>query len=419
MFPYQCYRIINRILWHSIRSLNGTVYSENTTVLGIETSCDDTGCAVVNGAGKILGESLFNQNLLHLRYGGVNPVIAHDLHRDNIEAVATEALNKASLSMKDIDVIAVTTRPGLLVSLQIGVKYSRYLSRTYQKPLLPVHHMEAHSLVARMFNDIPFPFLVLLISGGHCLLAVVTNTNNFILLGQSLDNAPGEIMDKAARRMKLRNMPEYSKVSGGRAIELAAMKSKKPEMFQFTTPLVRNRDCNFSFSGLKDALIRIVKKKEEEHGIIGSGIIPQVYDLCGAFQLAIAEHIFHRTERAVLFSEKTNLLSTPCKNIVVSGGVACNDFIFNSIKLLGDKLGYNVYRPPLKVCTDNGIMIAWNGIEKLRQQEHNITTNVQLQDIEPTAPFGINIIDKVIAANLPTKVTRLLKLHHCNKLLEK
>lgn len=419
MFTYRCYRIINRILWHSIRSLNRTVCSENTTVLGIETSCDDTGCAVVNGAGKILGESLFNQNLLHLRYGGVNPVVAHDLHRENIEAITTEALNKASLSMKDIDVIAVTTRPGLLASLQIGVKYSRYLSRTYQKPLLPVHHMEAHSLVARMFNDIPFPFLVLLISGGHCLLAVVTNTNDFILLGQSLDNAPGEVMDKAARRMKLRNMPEYSKVSGGRAIELAATKSKKPEMFQFTTPLVRNRDCNFSFSGLKDALVRILLKKEKEHGIIGSGIIPEVYDLCGAFQLAIAEHMFHRTERAVLFCEKTNLLSSQCKNIVVSGGVACNDFIFNSIKLLGDKLGYNVYRPPPKVCTDNGIMITWNGIEKLRQQEHNITTNIQLQDIEPIAPLGINIIDIVIAANLPTKVTKLLKLHYCNKLLEK
>ncbi|XP_026328841.1 probable tRNA N6-adenosine threonylcarbamoyltransferase, mitochondrial [Hyposmocoma kahamanoa] len=237
---------------------------------------------------------------------------------------------------------------------------------------------------------------------------------------QSLDNAPGEVMDKAARRMKLRNIPDYSKVSGGRAIELAAMKSKKPEMFQFTIPLIRNRDCNFSFSGLKDALVRIVLKKEEEHGIMGSGIIPEVYDLCAAFQLTMAEHIYHRTERAVLFCEKTNLLSSQYKNIVVSGGVACNDFMFNSLKLLGDKLGYNVYRPPLKVCTDNGIMIAWNGIEKLRQQEDtNITTSIQLQDIEPTAPLGTNIIDKVIAANLPTKVTRLLKLFNGNKLLEK
>lgn len=415
MFCYQYYRIVNRKLRQSIRHFNRPAYSENTTVLGIETSCDDTGCAVVNGAGKILGESLFNQNLLHLRYGGVNPIVAHDLHRDNIEVVATEALNKAKLTMEDVDAIAVTTRPGLLVSLQVGVKYSRYLSRIYQKRLLPVHHMEAHALVARMFYDVPYPFLVLLISGGHCLLAVVRNTNDFLLLGQSLDNAPGEVMDKAARRMKLRNMSEYSKVSGGRAIELAAVKSKKREIFQFTIPLMRNRDCNFSFSGLKDALVRIILKKEEEHGIIGCGIIPEVYDLCAAFQLAIAEHIFHRTERAVLFCEKSNLLSSHCKNIVVSGGVACNDFIFDSIKLLGDKLGYNVYRPPPEVCTDNGIMIAWNGIERLRHQGHIITT-VQLQDIQPTAPLGINIIDKVVAANLPTKVTRLVKLHESNTL---
>lgn len=417
MFSYKYYRIVNRLLWQSIRPLNRPKCSKNTTVLGIETSCDDTGCAIVNGAGTILGESLYNQNLLHLRYGGVNPIVAHDLHRDNIEAVTTEALNKASLSMKDVDAIAVTTRPGLLVSLQVGVKYSRYLSRTYQKPLLPIHHMEAHALVARMFYDMPYPFLVLLISGGHCLLAVVRNTNDFLLLGQSLDNAPGEVMDKAARRMKLRNMQEFSKVSGGRAIELAAMKSKKPEMFQFAIPLIRNRDCNFSFSGLQDALVRIVVKKEKEHGVVGSGIIPEVYDLCAAFQVTIAEHILHRTERAVLFCEKTNLLPNQFKNIVVSGGVACNDFIFNSIKLLGDKLGYNVYRPPQKVCTDNGIMIAWNGIEKLRQQEH-IITSIELQDIEPTAPLGINIIDKVVAANLPMKVTRLLKFHNSNKMLE-
>lgn len=410
MFSHRYYNIMTRIWWQTIRPFNRPAYTENTTVLGIETSCDDTGCAVVNGAGKILGESLFNQNSFHLRHGGVNPVVAHELHRENIEAVATEALNKSNISVKDIDAIAVTTRPGLLVSLQVGVKYARYLSRTCQKPLLPIHHMEAHALVARMFYDVPYPFLVLLISGGHCLLAVVRDVNDFLLLGQSLDNAPGEVMDKAARRMKLRNILEYSKLSGGRAIELAALKSMNPEVFQFTLPLVRNRDCNFSFSGLKDALVRIVVKKEGEHEIMGSRIIPEVHDLCAAFQLTIAEHIYHRTERAVLFCEKNNLLSSQCKNIVVSGGVACNDFIFNSIKILGVKLGYNVYRPPPKVCTDNGIMIAWNGIEKLRQQE-DIITKVQLPDIEPKAPLGKNIIDQVVAANLPTKVTRLLKLN--------
>lgn len=409
---------MTRIWFQSIRSIKTSAYSENTTVLGIETSCDDTGCSVVNGAGKILGEALFNQNSFHVRHGGVNPVVAHDLHRENIEAVATEALTKANLSMKDINAIAVTTRPGLLVSLQVGVKYSRYLSRTYQKPLLPIHHMEAHALVARMFYDVPYPFLVLLISGGHCLLAVVRDVNDFLLLGQSLDNAPGEVMDKAVRRMKLRNILEYSKLSGGRAIELAALKSRNPELFQFTLPLVRIRDCNFSFSGLKDALERVVVKKEGEHGIMGSGIIPEVYDLCAAFQCTIAEHIYHRTERAVLFCEKNDLLSSKCKNIVVSGGVACNDFIFNSIKILGHKLGYNVYRPPPKVCTDNGIMIAWNGIEKLRKQK-DIITQVQLQDIEPKAPLGKNIMDQVTAANLATKATRLHKLFEANKLLEK
>lgn len=380
-------------------------------ILGIETSCDDTGVAVVDGIGNILGESLFSQNIVHLRYGGINPLIARELHRSNIEQAVSEALNKAHLGLKDINAIAVTTKPGLLISLEVGVKYAKYLSKKFNKPLIPIHHMEAHALAARMYYDIPFPFLVLLISGGHCLLAIVNDINHFFLLGEGLDNAPGEIMDKVARRMKLRNIPEYSTMAGGRAIESAAKKSKNPELFTFPIPLWKYQDCNFSFSGLKDSLERKLLQKEIEHNVIGDGIIPEVNDLCAAFQLAIAEHLALRTKRAILFSERNNFICDRHKNIVVSGGVACNDFIFKSIETIGEKMGYNVFRPPPKLCTDNGIMIAWNGVEKFRKQ-CDIITNLSSVIAEPKAPLGISLIQKVKGANLSVKITRLKALYN-------
>ncbi|XP_034824517.1 tRNA N6-adenosine threonylcarbamoyltransferase, mitochondrial-like [Maniola hyperantus] len=394
-----------RVYYYDLITKKCLSYNLNTTILGIETSCDDTGCGIVNGKGNILGESLYSQNIVHLRYGGVNPLIARDLHRDNIELAAKEALDKAKIDMKDIDAIAVTIKPGLLSSLQIGVKYAIYLARTHNKLLIPIHHMEAHALVARMFHNISFPFLTLLISGGHSLVALVKDVDDFLLLGETLDNAPGEILDKAARRMKLRNIPAYSKLAGGQAIEMAAQNSKNPYLFKFPLPLARNRDCCFSFSGLKDALMRHLLQKEKDNGVVGDRIIPEVNDLCAGFQLAIAEHLGHRTERAVLFCEKYNLFDKNNKSIVVSGGVACNDFIFKGIQLIGDKLGCKVYRPPPEVCKDNGTMIAWNGIEKLKKQGHY--ENITLENIDPSAPLGVNIVNKVKAANLNVRITRI------------
>ncbi|KOB72227.1 putative tRNA N6-adenosine threonylcarbamoyltransferase, mitochondrial [Operophtera brumata] len=391
--------------------IRGLSYTHDTLILGIETSCDDTGVAIVNGAGNLLGESLYSQNIIHLRYGGVNPVIAHELHRENIDKAVQETLRNARINIENIDAVAVTTKPGLLISLQVGVKYARFIANRYHKPIIPIHHMEAHALVARMYSDIPFPFIVLLISGGHCLLSIVNDVDDFLLLGESLDNAPGQILDKAARRMKLRNIPEYSKMAGGRAIEAAAKYVKNPELFKFTSPLLKNRDCNFSFSGFKNSLEKKLFQKESEHNIMGDRVIPEVNDLCAGLQLAIAEHLAVRTERAVLFCEKKNLTSGAHKNIVVSGGVACNDFIFNSIKVIGDKMGYNVIRPPPKVCTDNGIMIAWNGIEKVRKK-CELSSTIALSDVDPKAPMGKNIIADVIDANIPVKVTRLKKLYN-------
>ncbi|XP_059052410.1 tRNA N6-adenosine threonylcarbamoyltransferase, mitochondrial-like [Achroia grisella] len=393
---------------HRTVSIVSARYSSAVAILGIETSCDDTGCAVVNGNGRILGESLYSQNNVHIRYGGVNPLIAYELHRNNIELSVNEAIELSNFKISDLDAIAVTTKPGMLINLQVGVKYAKYLARKFHKPLIPIHHMEAHALIARMYQTITCPFVVLLISGGHCLLALVKDIDNFFLLGEGLDNAPGEIMDKVARRLKLKNIAEFSLMPGGKAIETAARKASNPEQFKFPLPLTKYRDCNFSFSGLKDSVFRTLLRKETDHGIVGDAIIPEVYDLCAAFQLAIAEHIVHRTERALIFCEERNLVSRRDKTIIVSGGVACNDIIFQAIQLIGKKKGYNVYRPPSRLCTDNGVMVAWNGVEKFRKK-FDISLDIDLSSVTPVAPLGKSLINEVKAAQIPVRVTRLKK----------
>lgn len=378
-------------------------HSEN--ILGIETSCDDTGCAIINNKGELLSESIHSQHLLHLRNGGIIPDIAQDLHRTYIEPVVSETLGKAFLTMEDISAIAVTLKPGLPLSLAIGMKYAKHLARRYKKPIIPIHHMQAHALVARMHHEIPFPFLVLLISGGHCLLAVAQEVDHFQLLGESIDCAPGEVFDKIARKMKLRNIPEYSTMCGGEAVEVAASKATDPGIFKLPLPLAEYKDCNFSFNGLKTAVFLHLHRKEKQHEIVADKLIPEVNELCAAALIATTKHLIHRTQRAIEFCEINDLIKGK-KQLVVSGGVACNNHIFESLKVLCDETGYDIIRPSPKLCTDNGVMIAWNGLEKWKKQI-DIITDLKSLDFEATSPLGENLIPIVKQAKLPTKLMKI------------
>lgn len=393
----------NRYLLQNI-ILPKNVYSTN--ILGIETSCDDTACAIINDNGDILSETLYSQNLIHLRNGGIIPDVAQDLHRTYIEPVVAETIKNSKLSINNIAVIAVTVKPGLPLSLAVGLKYAKHLARTYNKPIIPIHHMQAHALIARINNNISFPFLALLISGGHCLIAVVQDVNDFQLLGESMDSAPGEVLDKVARRMKLKNVSEYSKICGGQAIELAASKSTNPFLFKFPLPLADYKDCNFSFNGLKTSVLSKLYKKEKEHNIIADALIPETNDLCAAMLTAISKHLVHRTQRAMMFCQQNNLIPHYKKQLVVSGGVACNNFIYNSLKMLCDQTEYSIYRPPPKLCTDNGVMIAWNALEKWKKHL-DIITNYNTLDIEANSPLGESLIENVIKAKIPIKVIKL------------
>nr|XP_018899819.1 PREDICTED: probable tRNA N6-adenosine threonylcarbamoyltransferase, mitochondrial [Bemisia tabaci] len=339
--------------------------SSNFVVLGIETSFDDTGCAIVNSNGDILGEALRSQQAFHSLLGGCLPPIARDLHLECIESVIDEAFASAKLSLSDIDAVATTVKPGLAVSLQVGLDHGKRLSKQGQKPFIPIHHMEAHALTARMIQkDVELPFLVALISGCHSLIAVAHSVDKYSLLGTAMDSAPGESIDKLARRMQLRNRPELRNLSGGRAIELLAEKGD-PTKFEFSMPIPGDQSCNFSWGGLRTSCQRYISDSEIKHDLDVDETIPEIDDLCASLQAAICKHLCSRLQRAMEYANRHNILPSG-KTLVLSGGVACNGAVKKCVGMLCDEMEYRLVVPPPHLCTDNGVMIAWNGVERFQ-----------------------------------------------------
>ncbi|KFQ25018.1 hypothetical protein N332_06710, partial [Mesitornis unicolor] len=259
-------------------------------VLGIETSCDDTGAAVVDDAGNVLGEVLHCQKEVHLQAGGIIPVVAQQLHRENIEQVVKETLSISGVSVHELAAIATTVKPGLALSLEVGLRHSLSLVSRHQKPFIPVHHMEAHALTVRLTHRVEFPFLVLLLSGGHCILAVAQGISDFLTLGQSIDIAPGDMLDKVARRLSLRKHPECHSMAGGQAIEHLARTGNRHH-HTFSLPMQQHRNCDFSFSGLQNLVNKAIIQKEKEEGIQEGEILSCAKDIAAAVQHAVAAHI--------------------------------------------------------------------------------------------------------------------------------
>ncbi|XP_053554581.1 tRNA N6-adenosine threonylcarbamoyltransferase, mitochondrial [Bombina bombina] len=362
-------------------------------VLGIETSCDDTGAAVVDENGKILGESLHSQKEVHLKTGGIVPPVAQQLHRDNIYRVVTEALVTSGVSPHELSAIATTVKPGLALSLGVGLSYSLKLVNEYHKPFIPIHHMEAHALTVRLLHPIEFPFLVLLISGGHCILALANGVSDFLLLGQSQDEAPGDTLDKVARQLSLINHPECSSMGGGQAIEHLARYGNRL-LVHLRTPMSQHKDCNFSFAGLRSQVNNIIQKKEAEEGIHKGQVLSCVSDIAASVQHTVARHIAKRTQRAIIYCKKEGLLPPAHPFMVVSGGVASNGYIRTTLQSMCEAMDVSLLFPPPQLCTDNGVMIAWNGIEKLRIGS-GIMYDTEGICYEPRAPLGIDISEHV------------------------
>ena len=384
----------------------GSRDSRYLRVLGIESSCDDTGAAVVDSNGVILGEALNSQTALHVDMGGVMPYVAQDLHAANIDSVVTEALRNAQMDVSEVDAIACTNRPGLVMSLRVGLNYAKKLVERTKKPFIPVHHMRAHALTVRMMEKVEFPFLVYLLSGGHCLLAVAKGVDDFLILGSTLDVAPGDAFDKTARELKLKNVPECYGLGGGASLELMA-RSGDPTAFEPVHVLTQEADCNFSFCGLTAQFKRRIKKEEEKHGVVASAVLPNASDICASFQYSLLKHLAKRLQRALLYCEQMDLLPADRKTLVISGGVGSNQYLREGLTKVCDHFDCKLICPLPKLCTDNGIMIAWTGVENLRI-DSGIAPDPDAVDVERKSDIGQDISHLVTQCNIKAHNIKLL-----------
>ena len=322
------------------------------TLLGIESSCDDTAAAVVRagpGAAQILSSEVLGQTALHEAFGGVVPEIAARAHAERLDGVVEQALAVAGVTLDQIDAIAVTAGPGLIGGVLSGVMLARGLAAAKHLPLVPVNHLAGHALTPRLTYGIAFPYLMLLVSGGHCQFLLVQGVDRFTRLGGTIDDAPGEAFDKTA---KLLGLPQ----PGGPSVEVEAALGDAAR-FQFPRPLMDREGCDMSFSGLKTALLRARDALVAEKG----GITRQDRrDLCAGFQAAVAEVLAKKTSRAM---EMAGVRPTA---LAVAGGVAANSTIRAMLETVSARAGVPFLAPPLRLCTDNAAMIAWAGIERLR-----------------------------------------------------
>lgn len=323
------------------------------TLLGIESSCDDTAAAVVRlhpgPAPEILSSEVLGQTNLHEAFGGVVPEIAARAHAERLDGIVELALEKSGIGLGDLDGIAVTAGPGLIGGVLSGVMLARGLAAATGLPLVPVNHLAGHALTPRLTDGVEFPYLMLLVSGGHCQFLLVEAVDRFRRLGGTIDDAPGEAFDKTA---KLLALPQ----PGGPVVEAEASQGD-PRRFRFPRPLLDREGCDMSFSGLKTALLRARDTLIAEKGGI---TVQDRRDLCAGFQVAVAEVLAVKTARALA------LAGDGLQALAVAGGVAANKAIRAGLETVAAKAGVPFLAPPLRLCTDNAAMIAWAGIERLR-----------------------------------------------------
>ena len=317
--------------------------------LGIESSCDDTSAAVVTEDGQILSNVVVGQDELHAAFGGVVPEIAARAHTEKLDVAVTAALDEAGHKLTDMSRIAVTAGPGLIGGVLSGVSLARGISAGSGIPLIGVNHLAGHALTPRLTDGIVFPYLMLLVSGGHCQLLIVRGPDEYRRLGGTIDDAPGEAFDKSAR---LLGLPQ----PGGPAVEKAAMEGDAAR-FDFPRPLLDKPGCNMSFSGLKTALRRERDRLVEAKGGL---TVADRRDLCAGFQAAVADVLVEKTRRAI---ESFKAEHDGPTVLAVAGGVAANSAIRSGLQDMARSVGATFVAPPLTLCTDNAAMIAWAGIE--------------------------------------------------------
>lgn len=338
---------------------------ENHYFLGIESSCDDTCAAVVRGDGKILSDEVISQKI-HEEFRGVNPQIAAEEHAKNIDIAVQNAMENANISFEELTAVVVTMGPGLSMCLRVGLEKAMRISYDYQKPIIKTHHMESHMMVSMLPDQntlsdskITYPFVTVLISGGHSMFVLSRGLGDHIIIGETLDDSIGEVFDKVARSLGIVEVP------GGPILEkYAEMGSPK---YKFTQPLKNTNHTHIregsdmSFSGLKSQVKRTIDKELSESS--EEELENKRYDIASSFQNTATTHLTWRLRNAL---NKCQELEPSIKDIIVAGGVACNKFIRSEIEKVVSKYNLELHIPHPKLCRDNGVMVAWTGIERFK-----------------------------------------------------
>ena len=342
----------------------GAAMSTPLTILGLESSCDDTAAAVVRHSTgqppQILANVVLGQADLHAAYGGVVPEIAARAHTEKLDIAVETALSEAGLNLHQVDGIAVTAGPGLIGGVLAGVMSAKGLAAATGKPLIGVNHLAGHALTPRLTDQLEFPYLMLLVSGGHCQFLIAKDVDDFDRLGGTIDDAPGEAFDKTAKLLGLAQ-------PGGPLVEAEAALGD-PNKFALPRPLLDRPGCDMSFSGLKTALLRARDAIVTEKG--GLSVTDRA-DLCASFQAAVGDVLLEKSRRAL----DLYLAHSPQQPaFAVAGGVAANQSIRTALETIAHSKGAKFFAPPLPLCTDNAAMIAWVGLERLRRGEQDDMT---------------------------------------------
>ncbi len=317
--------------------LHAGLYRHAMIILGIESSCDETAAALVTGDRQVLAHRLLGQEAAHAPFGGVVPEIAARAHVEALEPLIVAALADAKLTLADVDAIAATAGPGLIGGVMVGLVTGKALAHAAGKPLIAVNHLEGHALSPRLSDpDLEFPYLLLLVSGGHCQLLLVEGVGAYRRLATTIDDAAGEAFDKTAKLLGL-GFP------GGPAVERAAALGN-PKAVPLPRPLKGSAEPHFSFAGLKSAVARVVGQYSPE-------------DIAASFQAAVVDCLIDRTTKALRTSHGATAL-------VVAGGVAANTAVRTALQGLATAHGLRFVAPPLWLCTDNAAMIGWAGAER-------------------------------------------------------
>ncbi len=319
--------------------------SKYIRVLGIESSCDDTAVSIIDSNLQIISNVIVSQKNEHEIFQGVVPEIAARSHMKNLKKAMEVALSQAKMNIKELDVISATCGPGLIGGVIVGAMFAKTIASVLAKPFIAVNHLEGHALTARLTNQIEYPYLLLLASGGHCQYVAVLALGKYKILGQTLDDAMGEAFDKVAKMMNL-GFP------GGPEIEKKALLGDE-NRFLFPLPMIDRKNCDMSFSGLKTAVRLTIER-------LPNFSEQDICDVAASFQKAISNIIYKKTKYAINEYEKIAI----GRNLVVAGGVAANSVLRSTLELVSQEYLYKFVAPPIKLCTDNAAMIAFAGLER-------------------------------------------------------